>query len=72
MRQEAAGERERLEADVRQAKEDGSLRIRSLEDSLARLSGRSGEPQVGRVRRGGGTREKRTAFIAQPVLFRSP
>jgi hypothetical protein len=46
VRQEAAGERARLEAEARQAKEDGSMRIRSLEDSLARLSGRGGEPQV--------------------------
>ncbi|GFR47835.1 hypothetical protein Agub_g9613, partial [Astrephomene gubernaculifera] len=43
VRREAEWERERLEAEVRTAREEGSLRIRTLEESVARLGARGGE-----------------------------
>ncbi|KAG2447331.1 hypothetical protein HYH02_007660 [Chlamydomonas schloesseri] len=42
-RRDAERERDRLEAEVRAAREEGSLRIRTLEESVARLGARGGE-----------------------------
>ncbi|GLC48074.1 hypothetical protein PLESTB_000056300 [Pleodorina starrii] len=43
VRREAEWERDRLEAELRTAREEGSLRIRNLEEAVARLSARGGD-----------------------------
>ncbi|GIL54010.1 hypothetical protein Vafri_9567 [Volvox africanus] len=43
VRGEAEWERDRLEAELRTAREDGTLRIRNLEEAVARLSARGGD-----------------------------
>ncbi|KAG2494916.1 hypothetical protein HYH03_006851 [Edaphochlamys debaryana] len=43
LRREAEWERDKLEAEVRYAREEGALRIRTLEESVARLGARGGE-----------------------------
>ncbi|GLI68386.1 hypothetical protein VaNZ11_012718, partial [Volvox africanus] len=43
VRREAEWERDRLEAELRTAREDGTLRIRNLEEAVARLSARGGD-----------------------------